>query len=301
MAEIEFKPIHSSGWAEYELLDSGDRRKLERFGAIILDRFEPDAHWSPSLSPGAWDRAHRKYLIDPPQHSSHWQSNHPASDEWVISLDELKIALKCTDSRHIGIFPEQLSNWRWLADTIMQAKKPLNILNLFAYTGIASLYCAKSGAKVTHVDASRSAIELARKTQSLSKMESMPIRWIVDDVYKFVQREIRRDNKYDAIILDPPIFGRGPKGEVWKFEHAINELVVTLKQILVEEPVFLILTAYNIQEKSDHLAKMIDHLFGKRDGVIEHGPLIQKEKSAGHLLQQALYVRYMFGKIEGHS
>jgi 23S rRNA (cytosine1962-C5)-methyltransferase len=299
LAEIVYKPIRSSGWADYELLDSGDRRKLERFGAMILDRFEPDASWSPSLAREAWDRAHRKYLIDPPQHSNHWQSNHPALDEWVIQLDELKIALKFSESRHIGIFPEQISNWRWLEDTIRQAKKPLNILNLFAYTGIASLYCAKSGAKVTHVDASRTAIELARKSQSLSNMESMPIRWIVDDVFKFVQREMKRENKYDAIILDPPIFGRGPKGEVWKFEHSIDELVVTLKQLLVDEPTFFILTAYNVQEKSDDLAKMIDQYFAIRNGIIEHGPLIQQEKSAGHLLQQALYVRYTFGKTKG--
>jgi len=184
--KLIYKPISTSGWSDYELLDTGNKRKLERFGTLILDRFEPDANWTPSLDAEVWQSAHSKYYPDRTQNAGHWQAKLNKQEEWEINLDSLRVALNLSRSRHIGIFPEQLENWRWLQTKMSNFNKPPRILILFAYTGISSLYCAHAGAEVTHVDASRSAIEIAKKSQTSSDLGSKTIRWIVDDAIKFM-------------------------------------------------------------------------------------------------------------------
>jgi 23S rRNA (cytosine1962-C5)-methyltransferase len=298
--KLIYKPISTSGWSDYELLDTGNKRKLERFGTLILDRFEPDANWTPSLDAEVWQSAHSKYYPDRTQNAGHWQAKLNKQEEWEINLDSLRVALNLSRSRHIGIFPEQLENWRWLQTKMSNFNKPPRILNLFAYTGISSLYCAHAGAEVTHVDASRSAIEIAKKSQTSSDLGSKTIRWIVDDAIKFTEREIRRGNYYDGVILDPPLFGRGPKGEIWKFEDDIERILALLKNLLANESNLFLLTTYNINMEQREIAEIAAKILPDDGVAVEYGPLIQIEKSAGRKLKQASYVRWSSerGKIE---
>ena len=286
-----YKPIASSGWPEYELIDSGNQQKLERFGSKTLNRFEPDATWEPALGDKSWNTAFNQYISNQSNKTGYWKDKDKTQVIWNIDLDNLTFVLKLSKSQHIGIFPEQVENWRWLHNIVKNTKQPIHILNLFAYTGVASLYCSHSGGTVTHVDASKTAIELGKKSQSLSGLEQEPIRWIFDDVIKFVDREIRRGNKYEGILLDPPLFGRGPKGEIWKFEDAIDELLKKLNHLFSGRKSFFLITAYNIPIKEMILAKKAEKYFIKFNGTIEYGPLIQIEKSAGRHLKQSVYVR----------
>lgn len=294
MKHDAYHPIRSAGWQDYELLDSGNSRKLERFGHIILDRFEPEALWPPKLKSTAWQEAHQRYILDLKKNSGRWEVVKEGQAEWTIKLDQLRIALALSASRHIGIFPEQLENWRWLQEQLLNKNKPARVLNLFAYTGIASLYCAKAGAHVTHVDASRAAIEMAKNNQILSKLQHQQIRWIKEDAMKFISREIRRGVKYDAIILDPPVFGRGPKGEVWKFEKMIEKLLGSIQQILSEKSSLFLLTAYNVNMNINNLEKLVRNQIAFSGERFEFGPISQLEKSGGREINQAIYFRQSF-------
>ena len=289
---MKYKPILTAGWSDYELMDSGEKRKLERFGTHILDRFEPDATWAPSLDTKVWQSADNKYIPDRSQNAGRWQAKVNAQEEWMIDLDDIRIALNLSRSRHIGIFPEQLENWRWIHTKIRKFSKPLRILNLFAYTGIASLYCAHAGAEVTHIDASRSAIEMAKRSQVLSNLGSAPIRWMVDDAIRFTEREIRRGNHYEGLILDPPLFGRGPKGEIWKFEDDIKRLMSLLGKLLSDRSKLFLLTAYNVNNGQREIAEIAARILPDEGSVVEYGPLTQIEKSAGRKLEQAFYIRW---------
>ena len=292
MGIITYKPIKSDGWSDYALLDCGNKRKLERFGGVTLDRFEPDARWEPALDSHDWQTADYRYVPGKSDNAGQWQPDRHSAKDWELNLDKLKISLRLSKSRHIGIFPEQLENWRWLHETIKTRNEPIQVLNLFAYTGIATLYCAHAGACVTHVDASRSAVELGKKSQISSGLENKPIRWIIDDAKKFTQREIRRGNRYHGIILDPPLFGRGPKGEVWKFDEDMAELLTLLKELLSQRNGFILITAYNINLSSDRLAQFVAGMIPDKMGPIEHGPLIQISSSSRRELEQAVYVRW---------
>ena len=292
MHTLIYKPILSSGWPDYELIDSGKMRKLERFGSRILDRFEPDATWTPSLDERVWQSAHNKYIPNQSQNAGHWLAEIIGQEDWMINLDSIHVVLNLSRSRHIGIFPEQLDNWRWLQTKITGSNRPVRILNLFAYSGVASLYCALAGAEITHVDASRSAIELAKKSQLSSNLGSTPIRWIIDDVIRFTEREIRRGHQYEGIILDPPLFGRGPKGEIWKFDDDIDRLLSLLGNLLSDRFLFFLLTAYNVDMEQQDIAEISARILPEGGSAIEYGPLIQIEKSAGRKLEQALYVRW---------
>ncbi len=291
MKTIHKKSIKSAGWQDYELVDCGNYRKLERFGSVILDRFEPDAPWKPALNNDLWKQADAMYTMRHTNKTGDWKFFNSQLDEWIIRIDSLQVVLKIAHSRHVGIFPEQLENWYWISKKIENILKPLKILNLFAYTGVATLFCARTGAEVTHVDASRAAVELGKKSQKLSGMEQSSVRWIVDDVTKFVKREIRRGNQYEGIILDPPLFGRGPKGEIWKFDQSIATLLELLNPLFSNRSPFFLLTAYNHQFAEDYLANLIKEKITRCPGEIQYGPLVQIQKSTGKELKQAEYVR----------
>jgi 23S rRNA (cytosine1962-C5)-methyltransferase len=234
----------SPSWTDYELLDSGSGRKLERFASVTLARPEPQAEWSPSLPQKSWDAAHATFIQQPRAKNGEWKFAQPVPPRWPMRRNGLSFWVEPTPSGHLGVFPDQASHWDWLAAIIQSAPTPPNVLSLFGYTGLATLACSAAGAHVTHVDASRNAVKWARENQSLSQLESRPIRWLVDDAQSFVAREFRRGRTYDGLILDPPRFGRGPKGELWKVEDSLPALLRQCRKLLSPSPLFVLLNTY---------------------------------------------------------
>jgi 23S rRNA (cytosine1962-C5)-methyltransferase len=234
----------SPDWTDYELLDTGSGCKLERFGAITLIRPEPQAVWLPSLSKESWSAAHGRFVPLPRSKHGEWKSAQPIPQRWRMRREKLAFWVSPTPSGHVGVFPDQASHWDWLASLIASAATPPKVLSLFGYTGLATLACAAAGAHVTHVDASRKAIKWARENQILSQLEARSIRWLVDDAPSFVAREIRRGRVYDGLILDPPRFGRGPKGELWKLEESLPALLRQCRKLLSRSPLFVLLNTY---------------------------------------------------------
>jgi 23S rRNA (cytosine1962-C5)-methyltransferase len=235
----------SPAWTDYELLDTGSGRKLERFGSVILVRPEPQADWPPALPEKSWNSAHASFLQLPRSKNGEWKFAQPTSPRWPMRRKNLSFWVEPTPSGHLGVFPDQASHWDWLASLIESAAaSPPKVLSLFGYTGIATLACAAAGAHVTHVDASRKAIKWARENQALSQLEDRPIRWLVDDAQSFVAREVRRGRTYDGLILDPPRFGRGPKGELWKLAESLPALLRECRKLLTPSPLFVLLNTY---------------------------------------------------------
>lgn len=233
-------------WTEYELLDAGNRRKLERFGEYMLVRPEPQADWRPSLPEEKWDAAHAEFIKPDAQKKSvgEWKFRHSTPPRWIVERGTLKFWVQPAPSGHVGVFPDQACHWDWITDAIDSAARPVKMLSLFGHTGLASLAAASAGAEVTHVDASRKAVALARENQALSDLREHPIRWIVDDAPAFVRREARRKHSYDALLLDPPRFGRGPGGEIWKLEDSLPELLEACAGLLSDSPMFVLLNVY---------------------------------------------------------
>jgi 23S rRNA (cytosine1962-C5)-methyltransferase len=280
-------------WQDYELLDSGNGAKLERYARYRFVRPAPQAVWSPSLNETEWQRIDGAFQPGKAENGGHWKlSNAAHLDPWEMVFRGIKFFAYVSKSRHMGVFPEQAPHWEWISQEINQSTRQIQVLNLFGYTGIATLVAAQAGAKVTHVDASKHSIRLARENQNLAGMNDYPIRWIVDDVLKFVQREVRRGIKYDAIIMDPPKFGRGPKGEVWEFFKLIPYLLESCRNILSERPSFIVITAYAIQASSLSLYYSVESSFKGYGGELSCGELALQEKSAGRLLPMAIYVRW---------
>ena len=293
------KPVllDSTAWDAYSLLDSGGHKKLEQFGRYRLERFEPQAAWKPALPPAEWEKAHASFAIQKGKPTGKWHCKPGFPREWQIEYEDLCFQLRVQDSRHVGLFPEQFQNWLWLHKKITQAAPQPRLLNLFGYTGAASLFALRAGASVTHVDASRSAEKWGQINQDLSGLKEKPLRWIVDDALKFVEREIRRGSRYDGILLDPPRFGRGPRGEVWKFERAVPDLLTACASLLTPSPLLILLTAYDVPTGPDELAGWLADLTKPYRGRLECGWLTQKEKSAGRILTQSMFARWAADRI----
>lgn len=234
----------SPDWTEYELIDSGAGRKLERFGEIVLDRPEPQAGWARSRSMQLWEKAHVQFGLANRGKEGEWRLLQPVPERWVMRRNPLSFWVRLTPSGHVGVFPDQATHWDWLVGVIAKASAPPKVLSLFGYTGLATLACAAAGAQVAHVDASRKAVKWARENQALSQLEDRPIRWLVDDAETFVAREVRRGRTYDGLILDPPRFGRGPKGELWKVEDSLPKLLNKCRKLLSSAPLFVLLNTY---------------------------------------------------------
>ena len=211
--------LATAGFEDYALLDSGDGRKLERFGRFTVERPEPQALWRPKLEPAAWSRADAAFKsagAEEDAESGRWRRNTAVPETWPVRVLGVTVLCRLTSFRHVGVFPEQVPHWQWMLERLAGVRDgPPRVLNLFAYTGAASLLAAKAGAEVTHVDASKKAIAWAKQNQAASQLGDAPIRWILDDARKFVAREVRRGRSYHVILIDPPKFGRGPEGEVW--------------------------------------------------------------------------------------
>lgn len=232
----------SDNWREYELLDCGGGERLERWGTYLLVRPDPQAIWRRTGGHPGWKACHARY-----QRSStgggQWVKRQ-VPERWTLGYGPLTFNIKPMNFKHTGLFPEQAANWDWFSQKIKNAGRPVKVLNLFAYTGGATLAAAAAGANVTHVDASKGMVNWAKENAASSGLSEKPIRWLVDDCVKFVEREIRRGNTYDAIIMDPPSYGRGPKGEIWKIEDAIHPLIRLCTQVLSEKPLFFLINSY---------------------------------------------------------
>lgn len=274
------------GWADYELIDSGNGYRLERFGPYIISRPDPDIIWSPHLPESKWTEA--SAVFKKSGNSGSWVIKKELPEKWLIGYKNLKFWVKLSPFKHTGVFPEQATHWEWVKKAVNSA----NILNLFGYTGAASLAAASTGAKVTHVDASYPAIGWARENQRSSGLEQASIRWIQDDCLKFVEREIKRGNKYDGIIMDPPSFGHGPDGRSWKFHEDFPRLLKSCKQILSNHPLFVIVNAYAISSSALMLENMLSEVLGDLGGVVECGELALEEKDTRRLLSTGIFARW---------
>jgi len=229
-------------WTDYEILDTSNGEKLERWGDYLLIRPDPQIIWNTPKTLKEWKKRDAHYHRNS-KGGGEWEFFH-LPKQWSIQYKELAFHLKPFHFKHTGLFPEQATNWDWFSEKIKQSNRPVKVLNLFAYTGGATIAAAKAGASVTHVDASKGMVTWAKENAIASKLENAPIRWIVDDCVKFVEREIRRGNHYDAIIMDPPSYGRGPKGELWKVEDHIYPLVTLCAQLLSAQPLFFLINSY---------------------------------------------------------
>ena len=277
---------------DYQLLDSGNGRRLERFGKYILNRPDPEVMWQKKLLPEEWAKADAEFVNDK------WVTKPNFPEKWEFEVNNsvtnsvVKINLKLTPFKHVGIFPEQKFEWDLIQKVILEnnAKEP-NILNLFGYTGVASLHALNAGAKVTHVDASRPAITWFKENQNLSGIDEKPARIIIDDCLKFTAREIKRGVKYDGVIMDPPVYGHGPNGEKWSFSKNFPELLDNVSKILVEEPLFVIVNAYAISSSPTSIANIMKDKLSNLSGEIKHGELVLTEDS-GRLLSTGIYAIY---------
>ncbi len=290
---VEFELLTASGWEEYVLLDSGNGLRLEQYGRYCLVRPASQAMWQPALPDEAWQAADAIFQPSSGESGGQWlYRRSPAPEAWQMSYRQLRFQVLTSNSRHVGVFVEQSPQWDWIMETVQAAAEPLQVLNLFGYTGIATLAASAAGAKVTHVDASKKTVQLARQNQALSGLAEKPIRWIVDDALKFLKREIRRGVRYDGVILDPPKFGRGPKGEVWEFFDLLPSLLQLCRQVLSPKPRFFVLTAYAIQASALSLYYAIQDILALKGGELSCGELTLPEHSAGRLLPMAIFTRW---------
>lgn len=277
----------------YELLDCGEGEKLERVGETTIIRPEPRAWWKKTLTKEDWSKASAIYKVS--GQKGNWIfTNGEDKKEFDIRIGNIKTKIKISgSSKHIGIFPEQHRQWLWINDKIKKEinenKREINVLNLFGYTGIGSLFAGLAGAKITHVDASETSIEWARENQKISELENLPIRWILDDALKFLKREIKRGAKYDCVTMDPPSFGRGPKGEVWKIEDNIKELLDSCRELLTENPLFVIINMYSTDLSSLSLQNLITDMMQQKGGHTTTGELVLSQKSSDRILPLSIF------------
>jgi 23S rRNA (cytosine1962-C5)-methyltransferase len=283
--------LETDGLQDYALIDSGNGRKLERFGALTLDRPEEQAIWRPRLPETAWQKADAVFTGDVEEEGAgRWKRRAGLAEDWTCRHGAIRFSCRFTSFRHVGAFPEQEAHWSFVRERLRAAgggaERP-SLLNLFGYTGLASLIAAEAGAEVTHVDASKKAIAWARDNQALSGLDDKPIRWILDDAVKFAARDVRRGRRYDGVLLDPPKYGRGPKGEVWDLFQSLPEML-TLCRDLVKPGGFLILTAYAIRASFLSMERLCTEIFG---AGVEAGELALRQEGGG-LLPTSLFCRW---------
>lgn len=278
--------------ASYELLDSGESEKLERFGEFVLRRPDPQALWSKALPAEKWDAADACFVNS--GKSGVWKEKRVLPKSWLIELDGLVFSISLSAFKHTGIFPEQIQNWNWLQETISKASKPISVLNLFGYTGGATLAAAKAGASVTHVDGSKVSVKRASENAELSGLLDKPIRWIVDDVMTFVKREVKRGVRYDGIIMDPPAYGRGPDKELWEIEKDLPILIAECQKLLTAEPLFVLIngyaSGYSAIAYKNNIADFVG-ADGEQKGQTEFGELAI-QTSTGRLLPAGIFARW---------
>ena len=295
--------LHPTKWNDYSLIDSGYGRKLERFGPFLFSRPEPQALWSQNLSRKIWDNAAGTFLsssaLEDKDEGGKWSLKTNIPERWEMSYENIKFYAMPTAFRHLGFFPDQSPHWIWAAQKINKfilntsTRNPPKILNLFGYSGLASLHAASNGASVTHVDASKKAISFAFENRNLSSFSNLPIKYLTDDALKFVNREIRRENRYDAIILDPPKYGRGPNGEKWELQKDLPILLNLLPQILSKNPLFVILNSYAIRSSYSSLHYALREVMTTYKGKVESGEIsIFEDQDNPREISTAIFARW---------
>ncbi|MAK62670.1 MAG: SAM-dependent methyltransferase [Ponticaulis sp.] len=284
--------LPADDWKDYQLLDSGHGRKLERFGSQIVDRPDPQAFWAPAKPVDSW-KADAVFSSSGDDERGNWQKTRSdLPDDWTMRWQGLSFEVRRTPFRHLGIFQEHSVHWSHAMEKISDAGRPIRLLNLFGYTGMMSLAAAAAGAQVTHLDASPKSNGYGKANADLSGLGDLPIRWISDDALKFMRREVRRENKYDAIVLDPPKFGRGPKNETWRLEENLPELLDLCRQCLSDQPLFVISTVYAVRLSYLALAQTLrDHLSGL-GGTITAGEMVIPEAGRDVNLPTAIFARW---------
>ncbi|MGF6173000.1 class I SAM-dependent methyltransferase [Ensifer sp. 4252] len=292
--------LETAGVSGYHLIDSGAGEKLEQYGPYRIVRPEAQALWPRSLPDSVWENADAIFTGDTDEDGmGRWRFPGAVLGEtWPMQLLGTDFHGRFTSFRHVGVFPEQLAHWSWVKDQVQASRRPLKVLNLFGYTGVASLIAAKAGAEVTHVDASKKAIGWARENQALARAEKLPIRWICDDAMKFIQREERRGSRYDIILTDPPKFGRGPNGEVWQLFDHLAAMLDICREILSPEARGLVLTAYSIRASFYSIHELMRETMRGRGGRVESGELIIREggldgQEPGRALSTSLFSRWV--------
>jgi 23S rRNA (cytosine1962-C5)-methyltransferase len=286
--------LETAGWSDYALLDSGAGQKLERYGKITVVRPEEQALWMPKLPASQWEKADAVFTGDVEEEGpGRWKFNGRQPEVWPMSFSQAHFGCRFTSFRHVGVFPEQAAHWTWMMERLKAraetGRRP-RLLNLFGYTGVASLLAAEAGAEVTHVDASKKAIAWGRENQAESGMEALPIRWICEDAQRYVTREIKRGSRYDGILLDPPKYGRGPNGEIWDLFTSLRPMLDGCRQLLTDDPLFMILTVYAMRASFVSFHELVAEIMGK--GAISSGELLLVEQSGGRRLATSLFSRW---------
>jgi len=279
---------------DYELIDSGEGKKLERYGSLLMSRPDPEALWKKTLGENEWGKANLEFVRNGAK--AKWIIKNGVPNNWDISYGNFNFLIKPTSFKHIGLFPEQLPNWQWMTkiieDNKLKRNDSIKVINLFAYTGGATLACSTAGAEVCHVDGSKSAVDWARANAELSGLKDAPVRWLIEDVTLFLKREIKRGRKYDAIIMDPPSFGHGPKDEIWKIEEGFLNLMELCKQVLSDDPLFILINGYTAGYSSIvYENNLIDMMLGRK-GKIEGGELVIEETASKKLLPCGIFARW---------
>lgn len=282
----ELQTLIAEPWADYGLIDCGNGRKLERYGRFRFIRPESQAMWSPASAD--W-RADAEFVPGSDEDGGgRWQFHGSVPREgWPLKWEQVRFISSCTPFRHLGFFPDMTPVWSWMRDMA-----PRTALNLFGYTGVGTLALAATGAEMVHVDASKKSVEAARANAALSVMADRPVRWIVEDAAKFVAREVRRDRRYDGIILDPPKFGRGPEGEVWRLEEGLAPLIADCRKLLDRDSRFLFLTVYAVRMSALAIGELVAQAFADLPGRVEMGELAVREETRGLLLPTAIWARW---------
>ncbi|MDB5720989.1 MAG: class SAM-dependent rRNA methyltransferase [Alphaproteobacteria bacterium] len=275
-------------WRDYGLVDSGHGRKLERYGRFRFIRPEPQAMWAPS---GAVWNADGEFLPGSDEEGGgRWIFDRPVPAEgWELGWEEVRFRAQCTPFRHLAFFPDMAPQWAWMRDRLGERKEALN---LFGYTGVGSLAMAAKGARIVHVDASKKSVEAAKENARLSGMSDLPIRWMVDDAAKFTAREVRRGRRYDGIILDPPKYGRGPTGEIWKLEEGLPGLIADCRKLLDQDSRFLVLTVYAVRMSALAIGELLRQAMADLGGRVECGDMAVREEARGLLLPTAIFARW---------
>lgn len=280
------KTIVAEPWEDWGLIDCGNGQKLERYGAMTVVRPEPQAMWAPARD--EWDPDATFVPASDEEGGGRWVQHRPVPQSWELSRGNVRFNASLTPFRHLGFFPDMAPQWDWMCERANDA----DVLNLFGYTGVGTLLLSDSGARLVHVDASKKSVEQGKENARLSGLADRPIRWLVDDATKFVAREVRRDRRYDGILLDPPKFGRGPDGEIWRLEEHLAPLLADCRRLLDENSRFLVLTVYAVRMSALAIGELVKQALGDLGGMVKMGEMAVREESRELLLPTAIFARW---------